>query len=231
MWEAQLALADGGWRVIAPDLRGFGDGSSDPPASSMDDYAADVVDLLDAIHVHDAVIGGMSMGGYVAFALLRLAPHYIKGLVLADTRPQADTPEGIDGRRRMLALLHDKGVEGVADEMLPRLLGETTRQERPDVVRFVRDLMVAQNPAASAGALTSMMKRPDSTPLLAGIHCPTLIMTGEEDALMPWSVAEGLQRGIAGAELVVMPRAGHLPSLETPDAFTDAVARFLAHRV
>jgi pimeloyl-ACP methyl ester carboxylesterase len=231
MWEPQLALADGGWRVIAPDLRGFGDGASDPPATSMDDYVGDLVDLLDALHIHDAVIGGLSLGGYVAFALLRLAPHYVKGLILADTRSQGDTPEGIDGRRRMLATLHDKGVSAVAEEMLPRLLGQTTRQERPAVTGFVRELMAAQSPAAVAGALTSMMKRPDSTPRLATVRCPTLVVVGEEDALTPPASAEALQRAIAGAELVVLPRAGHLSSLETPDAFNESVARFLAHRV
>ncbi len=231
MWEPQLALADGGWRVIAPDLRGFGDGNADPPAASMDDYVADIVDLLDALHIHDAVIGGVSMGGYVAFALLRLAPHYVKGLILADTRSQADTPEGVDGRRRMLATLHDQGVGAVADEMLPRLVGRTTLEERPAVAAFVRELMGAQNPAAIAGALTSMMKRADSTALLATVRCPTLVVVGEEDALTPPASAESLQRGIAGAQLVVLPRAGHLPSLETPDAFNESLARFLAHRV
>ncbi len=109
MWEPQLALAANGWRVIAPHLRGFDGGSTDPAATSMDDYAGDVIDLLDALHVEDAVIGGLSMGGYVTFALLRHAPRYFRGLVLADTRPQADTPEGVEGRRKMLALVRRKG--------------------------------------------------------------------------------------------------------------------------
>ena len=109
MWEGQLALAESGWRVIAPHLRGFGGGSGDPPAASVDDYAGDVIDLLDALHVKQAVVGGLSMGGYVAFALLRLAARYAQGLILADTRAQADTPEGLAGRARMLQLVQDKG--------------------------------------------------------------------------------------------------------------------------
>ena len=102
MWEGQLGLADTGWHVIVPQLRGFDGGGGDPPAASMDDYAGDVIDLLDALHVKQAVIGGLSMGGYVAFAVLRLAARYVQGLILADTRSQADTPEG-RGRPREAA--------------------------------------------------------------------------------------------------------------------------------
>ena len=114
MWEGQLALAGSGWRVIAPQFRGFDGGAGEPPAASVDDYAGDVIDLLDALEVKQAVVGGLSMGGYVAFALLRLAARYVQGLVLADTRSQADTPEGIEGRTRLLHLLDDKGPSAVA---------------------------------------------------------------------------------------------------------------------
>src|SRR5690349_9156681 len=104
MWERQLALADDGWRVIAPQLRGFDGGAGDPPATWIDDYAGDVVDLLDALHVEEAVFAGRSMGGYIVFAVLRHAARYVHGLVLADTKSRADTPEGVEGRRTMLQL-------------------------------------------------------------------------------------------------------------------------------
>ena len=110
MWEPQLALADRGWRVVAPHLRGMGGGLDEAPAASMDDYAGDVIDLLDALHIDEVVLGGVSMGGYVAFAMLRRAPRYIRGLVLADTRPQADTQEGVEGRKRMLTLVDRKST-------------------------------------------------------------------------------------------------------------------------
>ncbi|HEX3645316.1 MAG TPA: alpha/beta fold hydrolase [Vicinamibacterales bacterium] len=231
MWEGQLSLAGTGWRVIAPQLRGFDGAAGDPPAASVDDYAGDVIDLLDALHVKQAVVCGLSMGGYVSFALLRLAARYVQGLVLADTRSQADTPEGVAGRRRLLQVIQDKGSSAVADEMIPKLLGETTRSTRPAVVELVRSLAIASSADAMAGAVRALMTRPDSTPLLASIHVPTLVVVGDEDAVTPPSASEEMHRAIAGSELVRIPRAGHLPNLEQPELFDAALAAFLTHRV
>lgn len=231
MWEPQLALADSGWRVVAPHLRGFDGGASDPPASSVDDYAGDVIDLLDGLHVGDAVVGGLSMGGYVAFAIFRHAPRYVRALVLADTRSQADTPEGVAGRQQMLQLLDDRGPSAVADEMIPRLLGDSTRANRPDVVARVRSLVLANSPEPIAGAIRALMTRPDSTPLLPTIHCPVLIVVGDEDTVTPRQLSDQMHRAIAGSELAVIPGAGHLSNLEQPVVFNTMVARFLAHRV
>jgi pimeloyl-ACP methyl ester carboxylesterase len=230
MWEGQLVLADRGWRVIAPQLRGF-DGGGDPAAASVDDYAGDIIDLLDALHIKQAVIGGLSLGGYVAFALLRLAARYIQGLVLADTRSQADTPEGVAGRVRLLQLAQDKGPSAVADEMIPKLLGNTTRTTRPEIMEHVRSLALASSTEAIAGAIRALMTRPDSTPLLASIHVPTLIVVGDEDGVTPPAAAEEMHRAIGGSELVRIPGAGHLSNLERPDAFNAALAAFLDHRV
>jgi 3-oxoadipate enol-lactonase len=231
MWERQLAVADRGWHVIAPHFRGFDGGSGDPPAQSVVDYAGDVVDLLDALHIHEAVFGGLSMGGYVAFALVRQASRYIRGLILADTKAQADTPEGVEGRKRMIELAGTSGPAAVADEMLPKLLGDTTRRTRPAVVDRVRVLATSSSAEAIAGALRALMTRPDSTPQLATIHVPTLIIVGDEDTVTPRSAAEEMHRAIAGSELVAIPEAGHLTNLERPDAFDAAVTRFLDHRV
>jgi 3-oxoadipate enol-lactonase len=231
MWEGQLALAETGWRVIAPQLRGFDGGGGDPPAVSVDDYAGDVIDLLDALKVEQAVVGGLSMGGYVAFAMLRCAARYVQGLILADTRSQADTREGVEGRRRMLQLVQDKGPSAVADEMVPKLLGETTRKTRPAVAEQVRSLALASSADAIAGAVRALMTRPDSTPLLSTIHVPTLIVVGDEDTVTPPAASEEMHRAIAGSELVRIPQAGHLSNLEQPELFTAALAAFLSHRV
>jgi pimeloyl-ACP methyl ester carboxylesterase len=231
MFEAQLALADRGWRVIAPELRGFDGATGEPSASSIDDYAADVIDLLDALHVDEAVIGGVSMGGYIAFAMFRHAPRYFQGLILADTKSQADTPEALDGRRKMLQLVQEKGPPAVADEMIPKLLGETTRRTRPQIVELVRSLVLANSTDAIAGAIRALMTRPDSTPLLSTIHRPALILVGDEDVVTPKAVAEEMHRGIAGSQLAIVPGAGHLSNLEQPEAFNAALADFLDHRL
>jgi 3-oxoadipate enol-lactonase len=171
------------------------------------------------------------MGGYAAFAMLRHAARYFQGLVLADTRSEADTPGGVEGRKKMLELVQTKGPAAVADEMIPKLLGDTTRRTRPDVVDRVRSLVVANSADAIAGAVRALMTRPDSTPLLSTIHVPTLIIVGDEDTVTPRAAAEKMHGGIGGSELAVIAGAGHLSNLEQPEAFNGTLARFLAHRL
>jgi pimeloyl-ACP methyl ester carboxylesterase len=231
MWEPQLELASLGWRIIAPQLRGFDGPPATPAATSMDDYAGDVIDFLDALHIETAVIGGLSMGGYITFALFRHAARYFRGMLLADTRAQADTPEGVEARKRMIRLVQEKGAGAAAEEMLPKLLGDTTRGTRPQVVEEVRRLILSNSPQTIEGALMALMTRPDSTPTLSAIHCPTLVLVGDEDSLTPPVLSEDIQRGIPQAELAVIPGAGHMTNLEQPAAFNLAVARFLEYRV
>ena len=231
MWEPQLELADRGWRIIAPDLRGLGAASADPPTTSMDDLAGDVVDLLDLLHVDGAVIGGLSLGGYVTFAVLRHAPAYFRGIVLADTRPQADPPDAIENRKKMQALVREKGPAAVADQMLPKLLGETTHRTQPAVVDKVRQMVLGNSPEGISGALTAMMTRPESESLLSSIRCPALVIVGAEDTLTPPALSADMHQKIAGSTLVTIPEAGHLANLERPAEFNDALGRFLDHRV
>jgi len=239
MWERQLALASHGWRILAPHYRGIDapgsqtrePGSGGPLATTVDDQAADVIDLLDSLHIEDAVIGGLSMGGYVAFAMFRRAPTYFRGLVLADTRSQADTPEGREARTKMLDLVHARGPEAIADDMLPKLLGATTLATRSAIAAEVRSMILSNTSEWIASAIRVLMSRPDSTPVLKSIRVPTLIIVGEEDILTPVSAAEDMHSRIAGSDLVRIPAAGHLPNLEQPEAFDAALARFLDHRV
>jgi 3-oxoadipate enol-lactonase len=221
LWEPQLALAEQGWRVVAPRMHG----------SSMDEFAADVVDLLDALGIDGAMIGGLSMGGYAAFALYRRAARYFQGMLLADTRSQADTPEGIAGRRKMLALVAESGPPAIADEMIPKLLGETTRRERPEIVSQVRGIILEQRAESIVAAVNALMTRPDSTPLLSKIDVPTLVVVGAEDTLTPPPLSEQMQAAIRGAQLAVVPAAGHLSSIEQPAAFNAALTAFLETRL
>ncbi|HEY1910585.1 MAG TPA: alpha/beta fold hydrolase [Vicinamibacterales bacterium] len=231
MWEDQLVMAERGWRVLVPQFRGFDTVSVEPAVSSMDDYAGDIIDLLDALHIKQAVISGLSMGGYVAFAMLRLAARYIHALILADTKPQADTPDAVAARRRMLEMLEAKGASAIADEMLPKLLGDTTLAARPQIVDQVRSLVLANASDGIAGAIRALISRQDSVPLLASIHVPTLIIVGDEDRVTPRPLSEAMQQAIPGSELVVIGGAGHLSNLEQPAAFNLALTRFLDHRV
>ena len=146
--------------MIAPQLRGFDAGGGDPPAVSVDDYAGDVIDLLDALRLKQVVVGGLSMGGYVAFALLRFAARYVQGLVLADTRSQADTPEGVAGRTRLLQVVQDKGPSAVADEMI-QAARRDDQAHQAGGGQQVRSLTLASSADAIAGAIRALMTRPD----------------------------------------------------------------------
>lgn len=224
MWAPQMdAFAD--WRVVFPALAGF-DGS-DPPGDGMDGYARDVLALLAALGIDCAVFCGVSMGGYVTFGILREQPSRVAGLVLADTRSGADSEEAREGRRRMLDVLVKGGPPAVADQMVPKLLGATTLETRPDLVADVRQMIEAQSRPAIASALRALMSRPDSTQQLRAIEVPALIVVGEEDALTPPAESERMQAAIPGAALERVPHAGHLSNLENPDAFNAAVRAFL----
>ena len=228
-WIPQLEHVPPGWRAIAPDL--FGCGATTAEAGvpqTMARQADEVIELLDHLGVDRAAIAGVSMGGYVALALLQRAASRLTGVMLADTRATADTDEGRAGRDRMIAMVEREGVVGVAREMLPKLLGPTTHRERPDVVATVEHLIASNSVVGVRAALLAIKARPDSTPLLATVSCPTWILCGEEDGLTPPADSALMHRAIAGSRYDVLPRTGHLSNLEAPTAFNAALQEFLA---
>jgi len=231
MWEPQFRGAFHGWRILAPDLRGFG-GSTDERAEgvdpTIDDYADDVAGLIREVAGGPVVLGGLSLGGYVAFAVMRRAPSLVRALVLADTRAGADTLEGRAARRAMLTVLEHDGPQGVARDMMPRLLGATTREQNQDAEETVRLLIKRQSPAAIRDAIVRMMERPDSAPLLPTIAVPTLVVVGEEDVLTPPAESDALVAALPNASLVRIAGAGHLANLEQAQAFEASVEDFLA---
>ena len=230
LWEPQIRSIPAGWRLITPDLRGFG-GSTELDsisALSIGDYADDIADLLKELGISRAVIGGCSMGGYVALALYQSMPELFTGLVIANSRAGADSPESRANRRNMLALVDREGPSGIAREMIPKLLGKTTLETNPAAEATVRRLIKQQAPVAIRAAIHRMMHRPDSLPMLPRVTVPTLVITGQEDEMIPVEESLRIASGIRGAKLVVIPGAGHLANLEQPDAFNAALNAFLS---
>jgi 3-oxoadipate enol-lactonase len=224
MWRPQLEAVPEGWRFIAPEYLS-------PAAITMDDYAADVFALMDGLKLDEAVIGGLSMGGYVTFAMHRLEPARFTGMVLADTRPQADTPQAREGRVQLRQRLARDGPRGVAEQMLPKLLSEAARREEGDALRHTRTMIEGSAPETIDAAIGALMGRPDSTPGLSSISCSTIVLVGEHDEITPPADADALQRAIARSTLCVIPGAGHLSSLEQPDPFSRGLADFLLARL
>ena len=228
LWRHQIAALSR-WRCLAPDLRGAGaaDVPHDPAAYSMGSYADDLVALLDREQVEQAIVCGLSMGGYVTFELLRRVPARVGAMVLCNTKAAADTPDAKRARDEMAARARSGGAAMIAEELIPRLLARVTREQRPDVVREVREMIRRQPLDGIVGALRALRDRPDSTPLLARIDVPVLVIAGNDDPIAPASEMEKMANAIRGAEFLVIPGAAHMAPLEQPDAMNDLVMRFL----
>lgn len=226
MWHHQFAGIDG-WRCIAPDLRGAGGSAAPADGYSMASYAEDLRAVCDALGVAAAVWCGFSMGGYVLFELLRRHPGRVRGLILCDTKAEPDTVEGKRTREEHVALVGREGVGALADRLVPKLLGASTRGGAPEVTGRVRAMMVRQPSAGVVGALRAMRDRPDSTPLLGWIAVPTLVVCGAEDEISPPSAVRAMAGRIPGAGYAEVAGAGHLAPLEQPDRVTAALWEFL----
>ena len=228
MWRPQVEALQGDYRVIAPDLRGFGGSRAFDAAPSVETMADDVAALLDELKLPGPVVlGGLSMGGYVALAFARRHPARLRGLVLADTKADADDAAGRANRDRLIALAEKDGARAVIDQMLPKLLGPATAAQAPQVVEEVRAVAARQTAAAIVGALKALRDRPDANPGLSAIRVPTLVLVGRDDTLTPPAKSEELAKRIPGARLVVLDGAGHLSNLEQQDRFNVALRSFL----
>jgi pimeloyl-ACP methyl ester carboxylesterase len=226
MWSPQMSALAAEWRCLSVDTRGFGESAAAPPLT-IDRYADDVAAVLDAAGVRRAVVVGLSMGGYVAFALWRRHPARVRALVLADTRAGADTPETRARRRELIALAKASGVSAVADRQMIGLLGKTTRERRPEIETTVRAIAGSATVDGVIGTLEAMLERPDSTPTLPTVSVPTLIIAGEEDVLTPPKEARMMHEKIYGSRLEILAQAGHLSSIERPAAFNAVLNEFL----
>lgn len=228
MWRPQLdAMRDTGWRALAPDLRGYGDTTVVPGMTPFDVFAADLAGLLDHAGSERVVIAGLSMGGQIAMEFARRYPHRVRGLVLAATFPQPETDEGRRSRNATADRLLREGMDGYAAEVLPRMLAPRSIATLPAVADHVAAMMRATSPEGAAAALRGRAERPSYESVLAGLHVPALVIVGSEDAFTTRRDAERMRDLLANSELVWLEAVGHLPNLESPEAFNRALLGLL----
>jgi 3-oxoadipate enol-lactonase len=228
MFEVQMQAFSERRRVISPDYPGFGRSPRTPAQPDVRYYAEAVRTLLDRLELEHVVLGGVSMGGYVAFGCLSHFPQRISGLVLANTRPEPDSEEMRENRKEMARRVAEEGVEVLIELQLERLLAPDTRENDEEVVQKVRAMILESSPDGVVAALGAMRDRPDSTPLLGEIEVPTLVIGGEEDGISSPEVMGAMAEKIPNSRHVTLPRAGHLSNLENTEGFDAALREFLA---
>lgn len=229
MWSEQIEVLSREYRVIAPDLRGFGQSGATPGVVTMEQFADDLAALLDAMKVGEpAVFCGLSMGGYIAWQFCRKHAARLRALVLCDTRAGADSPEAAANRLATADRVEREGPQVLVESMMPKVLAPATLSKRPDVVLALQRIMLANDRQGIAAASRGMSQRPDMTPLLSQIRCPALVLVGEADAPSPPAEMRGMAEAIPGARFVEIPGAGHMTPMEQPAEVNAAILEFLA---
>jgi len=221
MWQPQRAALQHRFRVITPDLRGMG--RSDVPTGgySMITYADDILALMDELGIAQAIVGGMSMGGYITFALLRRAPDRIKGVMLIDTKATADDDTTKAKRRSLIEQVRSEGPAAAAET--ENMLTPRTHEEQPELVVYVKRIMASTPADGIVGALHAMIERPDSSAMLPEIAVPTLVVVGSDDPLTPPDAARAMAEAIPNTQLVIIEGAAHASNLERPDQVNKAL--------
>jgi 3-oxoadipate enol-lactonase len=228
MWRHQLDHFSRDRQVLAVDLRGYGASQNyDDQPFTMSLYATDVLETLDAAGIHKAVFAGCSMGGYTIFELWRHAPGRFAAMILADTRAEADDAAGREKRQQQIHIIQQRGTGFLPGFVEDNQLSPHTREHDRELVREVRSWAEQANPGALARTIQMLADRPDSMGTLGSMNVPTLVVVGEDDKITPASMARTITDGIPGAQMVTIPRAGHLSPLENPKDFNRAVEMFL----
>lgn len=227
MWREQSEALGADYRVITPNLRGHGETTVTDEPATMEEMARDVAALLDELRLERVTLGGLSMGGYVTLAFYRRFPLRVRALILADTRPQADTLDARRNREEQAEKILKEGMQSIADDFLKKVLTPATISEKPEVAARVREMILKTDPQGAANALRGMAARLDQTDFLQEILAPTLILVGSEDQLTPPKDAELMKREIRGARLEIIEGASHLSNLERPAEFNLALGSFL----
>jgi pimeloyl-ACP methyl ester carboxylesterase len=228
MWKSQVeALAAENCRVITPDLRGFGENHSFSDINTMEDMAQDIFELLETLKIERAIVGGLSMGGYITFNFLKKFPEKIAALVLCDTNASSDAEETREARFDLIEKIESDGAQALIDEMLPKLICENTKANKKELVASLEEMFKKVNPQAAVAALRGMAERKDNIDLLDKISVPTLLIFGQEDKVTNLETAEKIASTIPDAKLVKIENAGHYSNLEQPEIFNQALIDFV----
>ena len=223
IWSDQFDTLSSSCSVCTPDLRGFGRSHGDEPFT-IASLADDVHEILKQNRALPCVLGGLSMGGYVSLAFAAKYPGDLSGLILVDTKSEADTPQAKDGRGKMIELAKTSGTAAVAEAMLPKLIAPNSS---PEVVKRLNSIMLECPPLTIQHALAAMRDREDYTSVLEKLDIPVQIIVGEHDAISPPSVAEQMYRRCRRGTMKVVPGAGHLTPIEAPHEVSKAIEEFL----
>jgi pimeloyl-ACP methyl ester carboxylesterase len=228
LWQAQMEGLAEAAHVIAVDLRGHGESGGAGEAFTMEQFADDLVAFLDACQISEKIVlGGLSMGGYVSMAFLRKHPQRLAGLLLTATRAAADSPEGRANRDKSIALVQAEGTAPLLEGMLGKLLSPHSLEHRPDLAAQARAVMQGITAQTVMADLRGLKARPDSTTVLQAAHLPVCIIHGADDQIVPAAEAQALHTELKNSRLHILPHAGHLPNLEQPELFNQAVQAFL----
>jgi pimeloyl-ACP methyl ester carboxylesterase len=227
MWRDQIAVFSPRYRVVAPDLRGYGESEAVADKTMLEEFARDIAALLDELRLDNIILCGLSMGGQIALEFYRLFPQRVRALVLADTFAQLDDEERRQARYDTAERLLREGMERYAPEVLPKMIAPRTVRKRPEVAARVLSMMRTTSPRGAAAALRGRAERRDYTPLLPQIAVPTLIVVGSDDGFTPLGDAEFMRERIPLSSMVVIEGSGHMPNMEDPAAFNKVVGEFM----
>ena len=229
MWQGQIDGLASQFRVIAPDLRGFGQSKSKDDVVTMAQFADDIAALLDAMEVSEPITYcGLSMGGYIGWQFIERHRDRVAKLIQCDTKAKADTDEARATRLKAADHVLEHGPETLITTMMPKLFADANRSSQPDIVEATRQVMMNTAPSAIAAAQRGMAQRPDVTNELSKIDVPTLILVGEHDAISPPDEMRDIAAAIPGAQFVQIDGAGHMAPLEDPQAVNNAMLAFLS---